>query len=116
MFICRPTVELTRRRDFTPPSPNESSYETRSRRSRPTICWARDQESPDVLCPLLRRDPDHITQLLAAVFASDLPATGSRHIDADCHLGIVISRACRVRHLRSQQRASVAIEPSSCDF
>ena len=34
------TVELTRRRDFTNASPDESSCETRSRRSRPTICSA----------------------------------------------------------------------------
>src|ERR1051325_10913749 len=33
------TVELTRRRDFFQPSPDQSSYETRSRRSRPTICY-----------------------------------------------------------------------------
>jgi hypothetical protein len=31
-------VELTRRRDFTNASPDQLSYETRSRRSRPTIC------------------------------------------------------------------------------
>jgi len=31
-------VELTRRREFNQASPDESSYETRSRRSRPTIC------------------------------------------------------------------------------
>src|SRR5712692_9734224 len=35
---CR-TAELTRRRDFTQASPDQLSYETRSRRSRPTICW-----------------------------------------------------------------------------
>src|SRR5436190_17875265 len=34
------TVELTRRRESKHPSPHESSCETRSRRSRPTICWA----------------------------------------------------------------------------
>jgi hypothetical protein len=34
-----PTVELTRRREFNQASPDESSCETRSRRSRPTICW-----------------------------------------------------------------------------
>src|SRR5438067_1129831 len=33
------TVELTRRREFNQASPDESSCETRSRRSRPTICW-----------------------------------------------------------------------------
>src|SRR5262245_21919795 len=38
---CRITVELTRRRDFTKASPDELSCETRSRRSRPTICYAR---------------------------------------------------------------------------
>src|SRR5436309_11654144 len=37
MKSCR-TVELTRRREFNQASPDESSYETRSRRSRPTIC------------------------------------------------------------------------------
>src|SRR5947209_9822792 len=38
--ISNPTVELTRRREFIQASPDESSYETRSRRSRPTICSA----------------------------------------------------------------------------
>src|SRR5438046_5909759 len=32
------TFELTRRREFNQASPDESSYKTRSRRSRPTIC------------------------------------------------------------------------------
>ena len=32
------TAELTRRREFIQASPDQSSYETRSRRSRPTIC------------------------------------------------------------------------------
>src|SRR6266704_6007529 len=40
--ISNPTSELTRRRDFTQPSPDQLSYETCSRRSRPTICWASD--------------------------------------------------------------------------
>ena len=39
-FSSGPTVELTRRRDSKHPSPHQVSYETRSRRSRPTICWA----------------------------------------------------------------------------
>ncbi len=34
------TAELTRRRDFIHASPDQSRCETRSRRSRPTICWA----------------------------------------------------------------------------
>jgi len=34
-----PTFELTRRRESKQPSPHRVSYETRSRRSRPTICW-----------------------------------------------------------------------------
>ncbi len=34
------TVELTRRREFNQASPDQLSYETRSRRSRPTICSA----------------------------------------------------------------------------
>ena len=33
----RPTVELTRRRDLNQAPPDELSYETRPRRSRPTI-------------------------------------------------------------------------------
>jgi len=33
-----PTVELTRRREFIQASPHQASCETRSRRSRPTIC------------------------------------------------------------------------------
>src|SRR5262247_2287047 len=37
---CR-TTELTRRREFTNPSPDQSSCETCSRRSRPTIGCAR---------------------------------------------------------------------------
>src|SRR5207249_10731258 len=37
---CCPTVELTRRRESKHPSPHQASYETRSRRSRPTICYA----------------------------------------------------------------------------
>ena len=32
--------KLMRRRDFIQPSPDQLSYETRSRRSRPTSCWA----------------------------------------------------------------------------
>jgi len=41
-ICCRSniTFELTRRREFIQPSPDESSCETRSRRSRPTICYA----------------------------------------------------------------------------
>src|SRR5437016_7488719 len=35
----RPTVELTRRRESTSPPPHQASCETRSRRSRPTICY-----------------------------------------------------------------------------
>ena len=35
------TSELTRRREFIQPSPDQSSYKTRHRRSRPTICSAR---------------------------------------------------------------------------
>jgi hypothetical protein len=38
--VKRLTSELTRRRDFNQESPDELSYETRSRRSRPTICSA----------------------------------------------------------------------------
>jgi hypothetical protein len=38
--MSRPTVELTRRRDFIQASPDESSCETRFRRSRPTIRYA----------------------------------------------------------------------------
>src|SRR5882762_1746610 len=34
-----PTVELTRRRESKHPSPHQASCETRSRRSRPTICY-----------------------------------------------------------------------------
>src|SRR5437660_7051813 len=34
---CRRTVQLTRRRESKHPSPHQASYETRSRRSRPTI-------------------------------------------------------------------------------
>src|SRR5437016_1149153 len=37
-FADRRTFELTRRREFNQASPDESNYETRSRRSRPTIC------------------------------------------------------------------------------
>src|SRR5713226_6490959 len=37
----RITFELTRRRESKHPSPHEASCETRSRRSRPTICSAR---------------------------------------------------------------------------
>src|SRR5438874_582486 len=33
------TSELTRRREFIQASPDQLSYETRSRRSRPTICY-----------------------------------------------------------------------------
>src|SRR5690242_10027084 len=36
----RRTVELTRRREFNQASPDQSSCEARSRRSRPTICSA----------------------------------------------------------------------------
>src|SRR5947209_598256 len=35
----RITVELTRRRESKHPPLHQASYETRSRRSRPTICW-----------------------------------------------------------------------------
>jgi hypothetical protein len=34
------TSELTRRREFTDASPDQLCYETRLRRSRPTICSA----------------------------------------------------------------------------
>src|SRR5258708_29025027 len=33
------TLELTRRREFNQASPDQLSYQTRSRRSRPTICY-----------------------------------------------------------------------------
>src|SRR5213593_1153038 len=39
-IISRRTVELTRRRESKHPSPHQVSYKTRSRRSRPTICYA----------------------------------------------------------------------------
>src|SRR5438552_7094867 len=42
----RRTIELTRRREFNQASPDESSCETRFRRSRPTICCA---SSSDVM-------------------------------------------------------------------
>jgi hypothetical protein len=38
--LARITVELTRRREFNQASPDQLSYETRSRRSRPTIRYA----------------------------------------------------------------------------
>jgi hypothetical protein len=39
------TVELTRRRAFNQASPDQLSYETRSRRSRPTICSIASRQS-----------------------------------------------------------------------
>ncbi len=43
---CRTlTSELTRRRDFIQPSPDESSYETRSRRSHPPFCSTASHET-----------------------------------------------------------------------
>jgi len=39
----RPTSELTGRRDFIQLSPDQLSYETRSRRSGPTICYTASQ-------------------------------------------------------------------------
>src|SRR5260370_25389214 len=39
LTVSNPTAELTRRREFIQASPDESSYETRPRRSRPTICY-----------------------------------------------------------------------------
>ena len=41
--VCGLTSELTRRRESNQASPDESSYETRPRRSRPTICYADDE-------------------------------------------------------------------------
>src|SRR5258708_25957702 len=38
-LLACPTSELTRRREFNQASPDQSSYKTRCRRSRPTICW-----------------------------------------------------------------------------
>src|SRR2546423_840204 len=40
MGYRRPTVELTRRRESKHPSPHQAIKKPRSRRSRPTICWA----------------------------------------------------------------------------
>src|SRR5437016_7995261 len=40
LWESNPTVELTRRRESKHPAPHQASCETRSRRSRPTICWA----------------------------------------------------------------------------
>src|SRR5436190_5084041 len=37
-MLSNPTVELTRRRESKHPPPHQASCETRSRRSRPTIC------------------------------------------------------------------------------
>ena len=45
-IIWRITVELTRRRASKRPPLNQSSYETRSRRSRPTICYATHSRTP----------------------------------------------------------------------
>src|SRR3989442_337367 len=42
---CARTVELTRRREFNQASPDESSYETRYRRSRPMITFGRAARS-----------------------------------------------------------------------
>src|SRR5437868_4559963 len=39
-LTSRITVELTRRRESKHPSPHHASCERRSRRSRPTICYA----------------------------------------------------------------------------
>src|SRR5438270_13694361 len=63
MQNIRPTVELTRRRESKHPSPHQVSYETRSRRSRPTICWA------------ARSVGD--TQLIILVDPSDIPTVGT---------------------------------------
>src|SRR5436853_146403 len=38
--VSRRTVELTRRRESKHPPRHQVSYKTRSRRSRPTICYA----------------------------------------------------------------------------
>src|SRR6266436_10044521 len=39
----RITIELTRRRESKHPPPHQASYETCSRRSRPTICYMRSR-------------------------------------------------------------------------
>jgi len=49
----RPTVELMRRREFNQASPDESGCETRSRRSRPTICYVATYSSPRVAKPMI---------------------------------------------------------------
>src|ERR1041384_2981323 len=48
------TVELTRRREFIQASPDQLSYETRSRRSRPTICSVASNSKT----PVIKRDRD----------------------------------------------------------
>src|SRR2546428_9509840 len=46
VFMCsRITSELTRRRKSKHPSPHQASYETRSRRSRPTIYFGATTDS-----------------------------------------------------------------------
>ncbi|MDX6577754.1 MAG: hypothetical protein QOE96_3707 [Blastocatellia bacterium] len=55
--LLRPPVELTGRRESNHPPPHQVSYETRSRRSRPTICWAAVTFAEQV--PVRREDVSH---------------------------------------------------------
>jgi hypothetical protein len=41
--------ELTRRREFNQASPDQSCYETRARRSRPTICSTIDRKGQGLM-------------------------------------------------------------------
>src|SRR5437588_3482859 len=70
------TVELTRRRESKHPSPHQASYETRSRRSRPTICYAApDCNAQPVFCK---------------------QGTGKRGVVVDDRVCLSVSRAARV--------------------
>src|SRR6266404_5134230 len=72
----RITFELTRRREFNQASPDESSYETRYRRSRPTICWASPFQKSDLAdrLPLVRANTKVFKCRLFRIFKCLMPS------------------------------------------
>ena len=73
------TVELTRRREFIQPSPDQASYKARNRRSRPTNCSASPsfENSSDIVCSLNRARDTTPTKPLTVIINAVASVTRS---------------------------------------
>src|SRR6266849_4025277 len=71
------TVELTRRRESKHPPPHQASCERRSRRSRPTICWASPlfaRALSNGIFTVLQELRRHLCRCIIVVFSKSAPA------------------------------------------